>query len=212
MTDDLITGFGDFRRSRYSGDNPLMPKLVEDGQAPRYFVISCIDSRTDPGTIFQAQPGTFFGHKAMGAIVPPYKQGTALAAALQYALNYNQVDTIFVLGHTQCGAVKALVENLDDEEISGFVRVARRARDKANACGCTEHDLPARTEKEVILQSVENLKSYPSVQKALSENRLSIKPWLFDMKEARLLEYDERAEEFIVITACTNDKNIRKNV
>ncbi|MGB0720674.1 MAG: carbonic anhydrase, partial [Bdellovibrionales bacterium] len=116
MTDDLVKGLAEFKRYHYADDDSLMNTLVEQGQSPRYFIISCIDSRTNPGTIFRAKPGAFFAHKAMGAIVRPYKQGTALAAALQFALNYNQVDTVIVLGHTKCGAVQALAEDLDDPE------------------------------------------------------------------------------------------------
>ena len=117
MTQDLINGAAEFKRYHYEGNEALMESLVESGQDPRYFIISCIDSRCNPGTIFRAKPGTFFAHKAMGAIIRPYHQGTALAAALQFALNYNNVGIIIVLGHTQCGAIKALAEDIDDPEI-----------------------------------------------------------------------------------------------
>ena len=90
----LLLGFRKFRKDTYEGLGALMPRLVQQGQKPDYFIISCIDSRSNPGTIFRAPPGTFFAHKAMGAIVRPYKQGTALSAALQFAIKYNQVEKI----------------------------------------------------------------------------------------------------------------------
>lgn len=211
MTDQLIKGFEDFRRYLYGESSDLMPRLVEEGQSPKYFIISCIDSRSNPGTIFRAPPGTFFAHKAMGAIVRPYKKGTALAAGLQFALNYNEVDTIIVLGHTQCGAVKALAENIDDEEIASFVSVAKHALAKSQSC-CNSHDeVLERTEKEIILESVENLKSYPSVAKALENGKAVIKPWLFDMKDGDLYEYDYDAKKFVVITSHSNEKDSRQS-
>lgn len=211
MTDELIKGFEDFKRYQYEGDNALMPSLVENGQSPKYFIISCIDSRSNPGTIFRARPGTFFAHKAMGAIVRPYKKGTALAAALQFALNYNKVDTIVVLGHTQCGAMQALVNDIEDEEISEFIKVAQHALQRAKTkCDCCGEDVQAQTEKEALLESVANLKHYPSVEKALSEGRVIIKPWLFDMKAGDLQEFNEDKGEFIVITTHETKEDSRK--
>lgn len=196
MTHTLIEGFRKFHAEAY-GQNDLMARLVRDGQKPEFFIISCIDSRSNPGTIFKPEPGTFFAHKAMGAIVRPYKQGTALSAALQFALEYNDVQEIIILGHTGCGAVRALVEKLDDAEISSFVEVAQVALEKAKTCCpkniggvCTHEELLRHSEEQIVLQSAENLKGYPSVAKALKENRVIIRPWLFDMESGNLLEHN----------------------
>lgn len=200
MTNSLIEGFLKFREAAYSSPDALMPQLAKDGQSPNYFLISCIDSRANPGTIFNAPPGTFFAHKAMGAIVRPYKLGTALAAALQFALIHNKVENLIVLGHTGCGAVKALIENIEDPEISSFVAVAREGLHKAEelAGNDTDHDdLHRHAEEQIVLLSAENLKTYPSVHYALKEGRLTIKPWLFDMSHGDLLEYDEAQGKFV---------------
>ena len=209
MTDKLLEGFGLFKEDAYGHPEALMPQLVKDGQTPDYFIISCIDSRGNPGTIFQPAPGTFFAHHAMGAIVRPYKKGTALAAALQFALNYNDVKTIIVLGHTGCGAVKALVEKLDDDEISSFVDVAKIGLHRAEGrCAgvCSHEELLRHTEEEIVLESMRNLKSYPSVYIALSENRIEIKGWLFDMEHGQILEYTPDKHEFIAITKDAQEK------
>ena len=199
MPKRLLAGFQKFRQASYEGNDPIMPRLTAEGQDPTYFIISCIDSRSNPSTIFQTLPGTYFGHKAMGAIVRPYEKGTALSAALQFALNYNNVEHIIVLGHTGCGAIKALTENIDDEEISSFVNVARDGLELAqHKCGGeNDHNtLLACAEKEVILQSAENLKGYPCVSQALAENRLTITSWLFDMSTGQVMEYDAQQEAF----------------
>ncbi len=211
MTQDLLAGLQAFKHYHYGSDNELMATLTAEGQNPEYFIISCIDSRCNPSTIFRAKPGSFFAHKAMGAIVRPYHQGTALAAALQFALNYNNVKTVIVLGHTQCGAVKALVNNLDDPEISSFIDVAKHGLAKAEAC-CTTHDeIIARTEQEVVLESCENLKSYPSVAKALAAGNVQIKPWIFDMNSGDILEHDEQTDTFEIITATPQKEDSRKD-
>lgn len=198
MTDDLIDGFHKFKKEAYDSKYPLMPHLVKNGQAPDYFMISCIDSRTNPGIIFNTPPGTFFAHKAMGAIVRPYKKGTALSAALQFAVKYNHVKTIIIMGHTDCGAIKSLVENLNDSEISSFTDVAheclQRAKNKNN-----DDNLQRHTEEEIVLLSRENLKSYPAVRYALANDKIEIKCWIFDMKEGELLEYNDETTSFNII-------------
>lgn len=210
MSFSLLKGFKKFRKDAYEGSSPIMKRLVEEGQKPEYFIISCIDSRSNPGTIFRPEPGTFFAHKAMGAIVRPYKKGTALAAALQFAIVHNGIKDIIVLGHTGCGAIKAMVEKIDDDEISSFVNVAQEGLEKArHRCGtCSTHDeLLRNTEEEIVLLSAENLKTYPSVAEAIAEGRVAIKPWLFDMESGDLLQYSQDFKEFVPLTSSHKKKS-----
>lgn len=203
MSRKLLDGFRRFRKAHYEAGDSVMSRLVEDGQKPDYFIISCIDSRSNPATIFRPVPGTFFAHKAMGAIVRPYKKGTALAASLQFALNYNKVHTIIVMGHTGCGAIRALIDKIEDEEISSFLDVAKAGLDKARAASDQAGDKPClyrAAEEQIVLLSAENLKTYPSVAAALAEKRLKIKPWLFNMETGNLLEYDAANARFQALT------------
>jgi len=209
MANLLLKGFRLFRKENYEG-NTLMKKLVKEGQSPDYFIISCIDSRSNPGTIFRPEPGTFFAHKAMGAIVRPYKKGTALSAALQFALVHNKVKEIIVLGHTGCGAIKAMVEKIDDEEISSFINVAQAGLEKARANAgsvSTQGELLRHAEEEIVLLSAENLKSYPSVANALAEGRVIIRPWLFDMESGDLLQYNDDFKQFVPLTGNKKSEN-----
>ncbi|MCB1650415.1 MAG: hypothetical protein KDI46_00005 [Alphaproteobacteria bacterium] len=202
MVQELLKGFRKFREEEYEGAKASMPRLAREGQSPSYFIISCIDSRTNPGTIFRPAPGTFFASKAMGAIVLPYQQGSALSAALKFVIEYNKIHELIILGHTDCGAIKSLISGIDDEDISRFLNIAQtgltRAREKCATC--SSENLQRRTEEEIVLQSIENLKTYPSVAKALEEKRIRLRPWIFDMENGELFEYCENAKEFKPIT------------
>ena len=197
MPKNLIKGFKHFIKDHHE----LMTSLVEDGQDPDYFIISCIDSRANAGTIFHVPPGTYFAHKAMGAIVRPYKQGTALSAALQFALLHNNVKTIIIMGHTGCGAVKALIDDIDDPEISSFVSVAQTALHQTRQDQLSRKSLQRSTEENILKLSLDNLKNYPSVQKRLLRKDLNIKAWLFDMHESALHEYDESEDTFNLLAS-----------
>lgn len=201
MTNDLIDGVKAFKKYHYNTETGLMPDLFLAGQDPKYFIVSCIDSRCNPGTIFRAPPGSFLSHKAMGAIVRPYKKGTALSAALEFALKYNKIKTIIVLGHTNCGAIKALAEDIDNEEISSFVSVAKHALARAKECHHDHDKIIAQTEEETVLESTENLKQYPSVADALKNSKVQVKSWQFDMRTGDLREYSEENKSFDILTS-----------
>lgn len=206
MTDKLLEGFEKrFLPKAYGDKGALMPGLVEYGQKPDYMIISCADSRSDPGIIFDANPGVFFGFKAVGAIVRPYKPGTALAASLQFALQYLKIPNLILVGHTHCGAVKALHDNIEDKELSGFMDVMHDAMDKARAIACPTDDgqkhcdeetLLREAERQVLNLSAENLLGYPAVKKAVDENRLNIERLIFDMSEGAILRYDQKSGEY----------------
>ncbi|MCC6598152.1 MAG: hypothetical protein IT559_05135 [Alphaproteobacteria bacterium] len=206
MTEKLLEGFQSFRQFQYENADPLMLRLIEEGQKPEYFIISCIDSRANPATIFRAQPGTFFNFMAMGAIVRPYKQGTALSAALQFALEYSGVRKIIILGHTHCGAIKALAEDIEDPEIASFIDVAHDGLERAkNSCPHHAHDsetLLRCTEQEIVLQSIKNLETYPAVARVMSGESLEIHGWIFDMQAGQLQEHQGGKWDTIKINPC----------
>ncbi len=199
MPKNLLQGFQNFINTHYHSDDALMKTLIADGQDPDYFIISCIDSRAHAGTVFQMPPGTYFAHKAMGAIVRPYRQGTALSAALQFAMIHNNVSTLIVMGHTGCGAVRALIDDIEDPEISSFIEVAKTALNRSKDKGADAECLQRVTEENIVKLSFENLKQYPSVRYRLNKGDLTVKAWLFDMHEGSLLEYDESSDQFQTI-------------
>lgn len=190
MPDKLIRGAIEFKKEQFSSKDGVLPLLAAEGQDPKNFIISCIDSRCNPGVIFKAPPGSFFSHKAMGAIVRPYKKGTALSAALQFALKYNKVENIIVLGHTGCGAIKAMVENLEDEEIESFISEAKQSLKKAE-----NHDL-GDAEREIILNSIKNLTTYPSVKEALNQKRVTVQAWQYDINTGDVYIYNNINDHF----------------
>ncbi len=113
-----------------------------------------------------------------------------------------KVKNVIVVGHTQCGAVQALADQTQDEEISSFIDVTQhcvhRAKDIVGP-DVPQDDLLRATEEQIVLESLRNLKGYPSVSLALSENRLTMMGWIFDMKHGQLLEYAPETKRFAPI-------------
>ncbi len=213
MTETLLKGFKEFCADAYDSESNVMGKLVEGGQHPEYFIISCIDSRSNPGTIFRPAPGTFMAYKAIGAIVRPYQKGTALAAALQFALHHVNVRKIILLGHTRCGAINALVDNVDDPDIAGFIDVAQTALSKARSeCGPTpdREELQHRVEEQLVMLSLKNLETYPSVAPLLEDGSLEIVPWLFELETGTLKKFAPETQTFSPVPGQTEHKHYRR--
>ncbi len=109
---DLVQGYKQFLEEEYPKQADLYRTLAEKGQTPKTMVIACCDSRADPGVIFNAGPGEIFVVRNVANLVPPYEphgdyHGTS--AALEFAVNGLNVETILVMGHARCGGIHAFV-------------------------------------------------------------------------------------------------------
>src|SRR4029077_12182029 len=89
-------------------------ELAERGQSPEIMVIGCCDSRVSPEAIFDAGPGELFVLRNVANLVPPYAPDGAahgVSAALEFGVQVLRVKHIVVLGHAQCGGIRALVQD-----------------------------------------------------------------------------------------------------
>jgi carbonic anhydrase len=77
----------------------------EEGQQPLAAIIACADSRVSPALIFDLDRGNLFVSRIAGNSVD-----TGTLGSTEYAVAVLGVRLVMVLGHTDCGAVKAAVE------------------------------------------------------------------------------------------------------
>ena len=85
-------------------------ELAEQGQSPEILLIGCCDSRVSPELIFDAGPGEMFVLRNVANLVPPYQPNDdyhGTSAAIEFAVMGLKVKHIVVMGHAQCGGVKA---------------------------------------------------------------------------------------------------------
>lgn len=76
-------------------------------QYPIAAILSCADSRVAPELLFDQGPGDLFVIRAAGN----YLSGDSLAS-LEYAVGVLDVPLIVVMGHTECGAIKAAISEI----------------------------------------------------------------------------------------------------
>jgi carbonic anhydrase len=112
--DDALARLRDGNRRFVSGDGNAVrqwrPGLVY-GQQPFAVILGCADSRAPAEYVFDQGLGDLFVIRVAGNIVAPSLTGSVEFAASQFGTRL-----VVVMGHTQCGAVRATVRSLTHED------------------------------------------------------------------------------------------------
>jgi len=201
----LIKGFKGFREKYYSGTEESEYSKRFDGQAPKTLLIGCSDSRVDPALLYSTSPGELFVVRNVANLVPPYEaSGTGrhgVSAAIEFAVVNLKVENIVILGHRQCGGIRALMSGQQEKEVSfvgAWMEVAQAARTKVlQKFSNLDYESQCKEcEKEAITVSIQNIKTFPFVKQAINASHLNIIGIYFDLEHGTLMEYDEGTQSF----------------
>ena len=205
----LVQRFQGWRATSYRENRAWFRRLAEGGQHPRAMVISCCDSRVHVTSIFGADEGEFFIHRNIASLVPPHNpdgRNHGTSAALEYAVTALRVAHVVVLGHANCGGVKACHDMCSGaapelEEASSFVGrwmdILRPGFERVR--GMEGADRITALEKEAVLVSLENLMGFPFVRAAVEGEELTLHGLWTDVGAGALEQYDPAAGGFVAI-------------
>lgn len=186
----LIEGALHFQNEIYPQQQEVYRQLAQ-GQSPRWLLIACSDSRVVPSMLVQSGPGELFICRNAGNIVPAYGEHSGgVSATIEYAVQVLKVKHIIVCGHSDCGAMKAVLrpETVDAlPAVAHWVGYAARARAVAleTANGASDSELIERVIEENVLAQLDNLRTLPYVAAKLSAGALEIHGWIFDICSGR---------------------------
>ena len=206
----LVQRYQGWKATTFEDNHSWYRRLAEEGQRPRAMIISCCDSRVHATAIFGAEQGEFFIHRNVANLVPAYlpdgePHGTS--AAVEYAITALKVAHIIVLGHSSCGGVKACHDMCTGhapelQKSSSFVGrwmdILRPGFEKVKDIS-DEVDRIARLEREAVMVSIENLFTFPFVQKAIDDNELTLHALWTDIAEGTLEQFDTSLQSFVQI-------------
>ncbi|MGE3247937.1 MAG: carbonic anhydrase [Beijerinckiaceae bacterium] len=204
---DLHSGYRDFRAGRFSEEEGRYRALSE-GQSPKTMIIGCADSRVDPATIFSAGPGELFVVRNVAALVPPCEEGGGYhgtSAALEFAVEGLRVRQIVIMGHGLCGGVAASLTAAEGVAVGRFigpwVGLLEKVRDEmlGEDAHLTGDARQRALEHLAVKLSLENLRGFPFVQKALDEGRLTLHGAWFSIAEGQLQWLDQATGKFAVV-------------
>src|SRR3954469_11599659 len=201
----LLAGIHKFRKEEFGRYSALFRKLSKDGQNPHTLFITCSDSRVLAELITQSKPGDLFVVKNIGNIVPPASavgSTNSTAAAIEFAVETLRVSDIVICGHSQCGAMNALLGDAPTDKmphLREWLTLADPVREIMRTQYQHVSDLEHRKDlaaAENVLFALENLHSYYCVQDRLMDGSLRLHGWFFKIASAELLAYNPETRQF----------------
>jgi carbonic anhydrase len=201
----LIQGVHSFQTEEFRSYSGLFRRLARDGQNPHTLFITCADSRVLAELITGSKPGDLFVVKNVGNIVPPASVSgpNSTAAAVEFAIESLEVSDIVLCGHTQCGAMAALVSGIPHAEhqphLAEWLEQSQPVRDAVarNYPAIKDPlDLQTLMAEENVLFGLENLKTYGVVQRAWAAGRVKLHGWMFQIRTAKLFAYSSESGQF----------------
>ena len=191
----ILQGYKEFRSQYAKGDNSIMAKLADKGQKPEIMIVACSDSRVDPALILQCEPGDLFMVRNVANIVPPYEPDSGYhgtSAALEFGICYLKVQHLIILGHSQCGGIRAL---MTEEELKQNDFITNWT---SNLETCLENTTDVdEMSKIAIAKSVQNCSTFPWISKKVENNTLKIHQWFFDIKTAKMYSFCPENKEYL---------------
>lgn len=205
----LIEGIVSFRKQ-------VLPKCARrfrrlaTRQTPAVLFITCSDSRMVPTLVTSTHPGDLFVVRNVGNLVPPARDSagptacSSEASALEYALLVLKVADIIVCGHSECGAMKAVVAHGEEPDMPNLRKWLAHAEPAARhfSRGASfdamskPHDRVSRL--NVLLQ-LEHLASYDMVRVRIAGGALRLHGWWFDIGSGSMYAYDDARGRFDLV-------------
>ncbi len=96
-------------------------------QTPRYMWIGCADSRVPANELVDLLPGEMFVHRNVANLLV-HSDLNALSV-IQYAVDVLGVQHIIVVGHSNCGGVRAAMNNQRAGLVDNWLRHVQDVRD-----------------------------------------------------------------------------------
>jgi carbonic anhydrase len=200
----LIDGHKKFLAEVFPGKKSHFHLLAE-GQSPEWLFITCADSRVLPDMILGTEPGDLFISRSIGNVVPITSHDVdGVTATIEYAVEVLKVRDIIVCGHSDCGALKAA---LDRKSLKNLPRARRwlehveaafAYRQPLNPADGESAELASLIRGNVVAQ-LKNLQAQIPVRGAMTEGRLKVHGWYYDILTGRIEEYDEEKKGFVAL-------------
>ena len=185
--DRLLRSIASFHAGHGRLLQPHLETLAQDGQRPQVMVITCADSRILLDPLVNSEPGIVFAVRNVGNLVPNDDKAVSVVSAVDYAIEALHVPDIVVMGHAECGAMKALLGPPAGGSVGEWLKYGDESLQRFRAEPCdeslSEHD--CLSQKNVLVQ-VERVRAMASVR----TSGVKVHAWWWDMSNAAVLAYD----------------------
>lgn len=199
----LIAGLNEFHDNYFIRHREFFEHLSH-GQTPDVLLITCSDSRIDPNLITQTEPGELFVIRNIGNIIPPY--GTpngGEGAGIEYAVQALDIKDVVVCGHSDCGAMKGLLQigNLAHQMPLVYDWLRHYGEPTRRLVLDNYKDYPSDKLLKIaieqnVLTQIENLETYPVIRSRLHSGQLTLHAWIYEIETGEVFAYDASIGQF----------------
>ncbi len=202
ILEKLKDGVRQFRSEVHAENEETYRRVALDPQRPHTLVIACADSRVDVETITSSGPGEIFVMRNIGNMVPSYAEFVgSVTAVIEYAVAGLNVRHIVICGHSDCGAMKALlnpVSTANMPTVKRWLQNAEAALRVAETIPTDTHQDTLRTLTEQnVLMHLAHLKMHPSVAGALARRSLTVSGWIYDIGTGEIRIAEDGSLDFL---------------
>lgn len=164
---------------------------TSDGQHPFAVIISCMDSRTSTELIFDQGLGDIFSIRIAGNVI-----NEDILGSTEFGCKVVGSKVVLVLGHTQCGAVKGAVKDVDLGHLHFITKKIQRCLPliKKNNPNISEEDLCHHASKENVLLGIEDLKRHSTIlADMVYKGEIKIVGGLYDISTGKVEFFNENS-------------------
>lgn len=202
----LIQGIVDFRKNLTEEHRDLFAKLAL-GQKPDALFIACCDSRVVPNLFASTNPGDLFVLRNIGNLVPPADSNpleTCAQATVEFSVFSLNVSNIIICGHSECGAIQALVQGVDAlscPHLASWLKYGEESLNRVRGGFIINPKLSEinQISQVNVLQQMQHILSYPFVRERVEKKQLRVHGWWFDIGQASVYCYEQNVNQFVLI-------------
>lgn len=145
----LVDGNATFRKM----NSPSVLSRLAESHEPFLAILTCSDARVDPVKVFSLSLGDAFVVQTAGNTA----SDPTVIGSLEYAVECLEVKALVVLGHSDCGAIKASYESAELGNLDAVLRDIECAKSKLSSDEARSADAVAASNARIQMRRLENL-------------------------------------------------------
>jgi len=165
---------------------------IQSAQHPFVIVVSCSDSRVSPEIIFDQGLGDIFSIRTAGNVIGDLELGS-----IEYAVEHLHCNLIVVLGHENCGAIKAFLNDsskIHNDHIGKIIEYINDEIEQQEASAKDKKNIPLAVDAN-IKHGVNLLQhSTPILEEFVENSRLKIVGGLYNLSTGKVIFQEELIE------------------
>jgi carbonic anhydrase len=213
----LIEGIIDFRKNSFPSKREIFKRLAM-GQSPDALFITCSDSRVAPNWFASTDPGDLFVIRNVGNLVPHFDLSaseSSVAAAIEFAINNLHITDVIICGHSECGAMHALHNGIDQLSTSNLKHwlahgEASKTFNDHGVLLSPELTPQNRLSQINVIKQIRHLESHPLIAEQRIKNGLRLHAWWFNIIEGAVYAYDAETKQFVLICEHLDDATVAR--